>query len=260
VLENNMRFLITNRAPVNGGWTNQHNPTGITFWTNSGGSWTALSSVAFLAAVRAPGKPVVIFVHGFNNGIDKALATSSEIERGLPGATVILFSWISDGEVELYLQDRIHAVESVPDVLQALTMFRGASVVSHSMGNLIIDQALKAYAKIAQGPLIDSLAMVAADIEDTALGDPVYKNFVARGEVFYCMDDGALLASTELHAFPRLGLTGPMNGMPPNFTRLNCTEKLGLFDPDKIGKHGKYFVEPWFYQDIHQLMASLKTH
>ena len=254
-----MKLVITNRLFQDGKFTNARNQNGITCWSlASTQEWLQISSIAFLDLVRKPGKPVVLFVHGFNNGLAKALKTAGEIEQGLPDATVVLFSWNSDGEVYDYLQDRAHAIESVPDLLSALLMFHGCDVICHSMGNLILDQALKKWGALEIG-IVNSLAMVAADIEDTALRDPVYSKLVGRGEVFYCLDDGALLASTEIHPLTveigRLGLTGPVGGTPPNFTHKNCT--LDLLTPiDPILKHSGYFQKPWFYAAAKELMGA----
>lgn len=248
-----MQFVISNRLRDGSTWTSERDPNGITYYIASGTSWSPVPSSAFLDAVHSTGKHPLLFVHGFNNSFDAALRKAELIEKGLPGSTLVLFSWNSDGEVYDYLADRTHAIASTSDLLRALLLLDGADVIAHSMGSLVLDQALKQYAKTGiSNHLIRSLALVASDVIDVVLRNPVYASDVSHGEVFYCETDGALLGSTDLHLFPRLGLTGPI-GAPPNFIHKNCTFEL-LTPLSPVAKHSAYFVKDWFYDEMKKLL------
>lgn len=209
-------------------------------------------ATAFLARVKELGKPVLIFVHGFNVALDKALHTQQLIADKLVDHTVVLFAWPSLGNVAAYELDRPRAKQSGAALLHALMLLPGASLMCHSMGNYVLQSAIDT-AKHSVGSAnvhIDKLFMVAADVNNTLLSDSDIPKVAQRGNVFFCMNDGALDGSSLLHlitfdGLPRLGCVGPLH-TPPNFSTFNCTGQLAhVVDP--IHKHGAYFSEDWFY-------------
>lgn len=266
-----MRFLVTNRQFKDGGWSKDRNPAGLSFWTCASAewqqaqSWDQVASQAFMSALAETGKPPILFVHGFNNSWGRADDTLSAIQDDLQDYQAILFSWISEGRMDpiAYEQDRARARESAKDLLNAILLLDQPNVIAHSMGNYVLQLAIQAAANSAQSkPLITSLAMVAADIDNTALRDRSFEAQVKRGMVFYCLNDGALDGSALLHAIelnglPRLGMTGPL-GHPANFTAVDCTGKLtDVLDP--IRKHGAYFTKAWFYAILRTILAGVKA-
>lgn len=272
-----MRFIVTNRQFVKGNWTADRNPDGLSFWTCSSPAWQTSKNwqenqaVELITLLKGIGKPLIVFVHGFNNAWDKAEGTVSAIQEGLPDFQVVLFSWISAGEVLEYEQDRARARESATDLLNALILLKEVRlphVLAHSMGNYVLQLAFDADDQPGQNPLlVDKLAMVAADVDNNVLDqDQAIARLTNKGMVFYSALDGALQDSTVLHAIeingrPRLGLCGPSGHLPANFAEMDCTKQLvnwkDVLDPLKT--HGAYFQEKFFYDALNQFFGKAKA-
>lgn len=259
----NTQFLVTNRAWKDGKWSNEHGP--MSFGTkakdvvpqegNSYEGWTTCTSAEFLQRLNLIAAPYeqLLFVHGFNNGEEKAAATAQCVADNCPEHAVITFSWISEGNIAAYEQDRGRARASADDLYMLLQILGPqVNVVAHSMGNYVFQEAMS-YAEKGK-VIVDHLAMVAGDVDNTA--PQGLKQFVNKGYVFYCPLDGALGGSTILHSLeanglPRLGLTGPIVH-PANFDH---KEFLFLGQLDPIAKHGQYFRDKGFYTVLNKFLG-----
>jgi len=119
---------------------------------------TRMSSTRFLtdverAAARMPGREVLIFIHGFDNGFEDAAVTAARIAAGTGfNGAVILYSWPSTGNPAAYMADRNNAywsVQPLKDLLTSLTSdpwIGRVSIVVHSMGN---EALIRAYGDLA---------------------------------------------------------------------------------------------------------------
>lgn len=249
-------FMVTNRVLQANGFGSERNPAGNTWWItdsqplNQLASWHTFSADTLLQEIRAQGKPVLVFIHGFNNSWAKDMETFQEICANLgDDSTVIAYSWDSLGSVFDYLQDRCRAEQSGADLLlllQALYLPNAnlPNVIAHSMGNFLLQMALEKSEK----PCIHNLVMVAADVDCDVLKSSKIAQWTGNGLVLYSQLDGALMASTEIHGLiPRLGLTGAARGYPPNFSGVNCT-MLMPFHFDFVDNHSFYFQWKEGYQ------------
>lgn len=203
-------------------------------------------------------KHVSLFIHGYNNSWQEAAKRYGQIKAdlydgadglGLP----ILFTWPSDGNAAGYLPDREDARMSAPQIADLfvtlhdhlITMQRAAainklrngseegrdqtslctakiSVIAHSMGNYVMQNALAIASKKLNNPqlvsLIHQLVMVAADVDNDLFqkdkpgdGDgALMANVCYRISALYTGLDQVLGASAGLKHFGtrRLGRSG----------------------------------------------------
>jgi esterase/lipase superfamily enzyme len=225
---------------------------------------------------------VSFFVHGYNNGWKDAAKRyekfCGDLFSGDDGLGLcISFDWPSLGSVLGYLPDREHArdcANDLADVLSALydwllvkqeTTFANpktackakVSLVSHSMGNYVLQKAMSAAWTRKNQPLlvslVNQLVMVAADVDndlfeteasDGTDGDAI-ANLTYRITALYSGRDAVLGASAGLKHFGtrRLGRSG-LEYDPPagkdNVWEVDCSS---FFPPETAGMdiHSAYF-------------------
>jgi esterase/lipase superfamily enzyme len=140
-------------------------------------------------------KHLSLFIHGYNNDWRDAAKRYKQIaedvflgSRGL--GICVLFSWPSDGSKLGYYPDRLDARRSADDLAEVLSTLYDAllarqtlamtrnraqcrakiSVIAHSMGNYVLQQALYHVWTRKNRPLLTSLVnqlvMVAADVDN----------------------------------------------------------------------------------------------
>ncbi len=195
-------------------------------------------------------KHVSLFIHGYNTGWREAAIRYADLCKRLYSGqkgigTLVLYTWPSDGSVAGYLPDREDARDSAPALAGALVdlhdhivaMQRLAaripakqcrakiSVISHSMGNFVVQKALAIAAKKLNSPqlvtLIHQLVMVSADVDNDLYqtdqpGDSdgsLMANLCYRIGALYTGLDQVLGASAGLKHFGtrRLGRSGLSN-------------------------------------------------
>ncbi len=225
-------------------------------------SWTKVTRAAFIAQLKeiADAFPLIpdaqnekqnhicLFVHGYNTSWQDAIGDYLEVKNGLIepanlGQTV-LFSWPSKGSVAGYLPDREGARESAPDLAQLFVDLNDylikkqrvaaatndpqklckakISVIAHSMGSYVMEEALAAASKRLNNPqlvsLINQLVLIAADIDNDLFqtskpsdGDgSLMANLCYRIAALYTGLDSVLGMSAGLKHFGtrRLGRSG----------------------------------------------------
>ena len=193
---------------------------------------------------------IVVFIHGFNNDPDAALASTSLAGLGLAANDVkplmICFDWASNHEVWQYLTDEGDAVRTVPAVMKMLDFLHtyrdpancpvNVNVIAHSMGSFVLMQSLKAFAgrlgNPAFLPYLNEVLLVAADIDSNALsaGGPGagITCLSRRVTVYYSRWDNTLAVSRWAKHFgtARLGRNGPggFASLPRNVAAVDCTD------------------------------------
>jgi esterase/lipase superfamily enzyme len=225
---------------------------------------------------------VTFFVHGYNNGWQEAARRYEKLCGDLfdgPDSLglCVSFDWPSYGSVLDYYPDRAHARECARDLTDVLSQVydwlvvkqqaaidnsRNAcrakvSLISHSMGNYVLQRAMAAAWTRKNQPLLISLlnqlVMVAADVDNDLFesnssdgkdGDAI-ANLTYRVTSLYSGRDAVLGASAGLKHFGarRLGRTG-LALRPPtdkdNVWDIDCSS----FFPSSIGGmgiHSAYF-------------------
>jgi esterase/lipase superfamily enzyme len=225
---------------------------------------------------------VSLFVHGYNNDWADASQRYESLCRNMFGTAnglgvCILFSWPSDGMKLGYLPDRMDARETAPDLAQVLNAFydwlidkqqAGAidpkkackaktSIIAHSMGNYVLQEAMQYTWTRNNQPLLVSLVnqllMVAADVDndlfkggesiDKSDGDAI-ANLTYRVTALYTGRDPVLGLSAGLKHFGkrRLGRSGldRSEPHPDNVWDVDCST---LISPGATNIHSCYFDE-----------------
>lgn len=125
-----------------------------------------------LATAKSPQKQALIFVHGYNTSFEDALYRNAQIIWDLqyPGLSV-LFSWASAGNAADYFYDRDSAYLARDGFVKVLRLlretyhFEKVDVIAHSMGNLVVLDALSNYARTSNPVKIGQLIMAAPDVD-----------------------------------------------------------------------------------------------
>ena len=243
---------------------------------------TAEQFPAFNHASNELQSHVTFFIHGYNNGWQDAAQRYQQICSDLytgPQSLglCISFDWPSQGSVLGYLPDRAQARDSANDLADVFSQLydwllgkqaaaiadpAGAckakvSVISHSMGNYVMQKALAAAWTRKNQPLLASLVnqmiMVAADVDsdlfdqdgsDYSDGNAV-ANLTYRISILYSGRDAVLGASAGLKHFGvrRLGRSGLATNPPVNMDNIWEVDCSSFF-PASVGSmdiHSAYF-------------------
>lgn len=226
-------------------------------------------------------KHVTLFVHGYNNDWKDAAIRYKQITDDIHTKNdlgiCILFTWPSNGQTAHYLADRDDARASGPALSQVFNLLYDqamkmqllasrsnvtcnakVSVIAHSMGNWVLQNALKytweRYNKPLLVSLINQCVMVAADVDNDlfAGGDAVgggasegMANLCYRITALYTRKDSVLGMSAGLKHFGkrRLGRSGLDRevAQPDNVWDCDCST---LFKPGEKNFHSAYFWSP----------------
>jgi esterase/lipase superfamily enzyme len=225
-------------------------------------------------------KHVTLYVHGYNNTWEDAVLRYQQISQSLFEGDAglglcVLFTWPSRGQPQAYWPDRAAAEACAPDLFAVLTALydwlakqqadylNGAgppcraktSMIAHSMGNYVMQKAMRQTWTRHNQPLLMSLLnqliMVAADVDNDLFksgerieqsdGDAI-ANLTYRVTALYTGRDPVLGASAGLKHFGkrRLGRSGldPTVPAPDNVWEIDCSD---YFPPLTLNIHSAYF-------------------
>lgn len=240
---------------------------------------------------------VAFFIHGYNNKwAEEAARYQGICDAFFTGTNsmgeCLMFDWPSLGSALGYLPDREHArdcANDLADVLSTLYEYMRAqqiaasedpsnackakvSIIAHSMGNYLLQEAMAVVWTRKNQPLlmslINQLLMVAADVDNDLFksgetveqsdGDAI-ANLTYRVTALYSGKDPVLGLSAGLKHFGkrRLGRSGIDHDfpVPDNVWDVDCSN---FFTRDTVknfpqGVHSAYFEEP----DTIKLMGAL---
>jgi esterase/lipase superfamily enzyme len=246
---------------------------------------------------------VTFFVHGFNVGWQASSASYLNLCNRLFGGPnsmglCISFDWPSYGSVLGYYPDRAHARSCAQDLTNILSMLYDylldkqaaaikdaadackakVSMISHSMGNYVLQKAMAAAWTRKNQPLLASLLnqliMVAADVDNDLFdaGAPdntdggAMVNLTYRITALFSGKDSVLGLSAGMKHFGirRLGRSGLAN-RPPLSPELPATDNVwdvdcsSFFPPNVSGQdiHGAYFVTPGTIELMRQILRGI---
>jgi esterase/lipase superfamily enzyme len=161
-----------------------------------------------------PSRTALVFVHGFNTTFDQAALRFAQIVwdlqfRGAP----VLYSWPSRGGLLHYLYDRDSTLSSRLHFLELLKILQrdagieNVHILAHSMGNMIVLDALSQAAHQPASQALAEIILAAPDVPTASFESWIatIRGF-ARGLTLYASSqDKALLASRKASAGPRAG-------------------------------------------------------
>lgn len=288
----NLSFYTADRGPVD------KFPT----WTSRSEKQFRLELAAqadhfteFKPAEHEQQKHVTLFVHGYNNDWKDAAIRYQKINDALYAGSgglgiCVLFTWPSNGQTAHYLSDRDDARASGQALSQALNLLYDhatmmevlasqsravckakVSVIAHSMGNWVLQNALKytweRYNKPLLVSLINQCVMVAADVDNdlfaggeaiTTDGAEGMANLCYRITALYSGKDSVLGVSAGLKHFGkrRLGRSGLDKEVKvsDNVWDFDCS---ALFKPGEKDIHSAYF---WTSRIQSVIKAVLQGH
>jgi esterase/lipase superfamily enzyme len=243
-------------------------------------------------------KHVTFFVHGYNETWDRACELYGTVVQNLfSGPTslgeCILFGWPSEGLAIGYLPDRAEARQSAEDFADVLSelydwmlMKQAAcakdekdackaktSVIAHSMGNYLTENAMNFAWTRKNRPLlmslINQLLMIAADVDNDLFrsGDQVshgdgegIANLTYRVTALYSGRDSVLGASAGLKHFGkrRLGRSGLDRScpIPDNVWDVDCSQLISS-NVGGMQVHGAYFHSDDCYRLMRELLRGV---
>src|SRR5947209_3421114 len=195
------------------------------------------------ADLAAPGRNLLVFIHGFDNSFENAITRAAFnrewfAQSKLPGAdtTVVAFSWPSLGRLlDLplpwgdYLRDQTMAGQSAlhlmtffanlePIVRHARAGGNRVFLLAHSMGNWALQAAVESWFSHGNGdvPLFDEAFLAAADERYDSFDFPepgrlsALHRLAARISIYFSAVDAVLAVSMAINlGAKRLGQEGP---------------------------------------------------
>ena len=209
---------------------------------------------AWLAAAAAEDAVPLLFIHGFANSFNSAVARAAQLKEfyAAAGAPIVplAFCWPSDGilvdihalqnavasAIEHYRADQRDAAASgtaLAKLLRGIALAHGRqgggrkpSLLAHSMGNHALNAALGVFANglmtRAGAGLFDQAILIAADVASTTLGQGLALRTIAaladQVTVGISFDNTLHVASRIANGNERLGHVGPdsLDGLPDN--------------------------------------------
>jgi esterase/lipase superfamily enzyme len=299
-------YFVTNRVFRGGGFVDVPTPDGKVRVRRSDDSYDenfahfqevtadkAIKSMLQESKDLAAGKHdplIVAFIHGFNNNIESALASTALIGKGLAAngvrAVMVCFSWPSDGQLWEYLSDQGDAKRSVPAMMRILDYLDRARdprlcevnvcVIAHSMGNLVLREGMTAFARRLGypqfQPYLTEVLMVAADVDSDSLAQGGSGRGITslsrRVTAYYSRYDDTLSVSRygKHWGAARLGRNGPSDydRLPRNVAAVDCTEVVQPTVGGIAGKveelmkvHSAYWENPLWQKDAAFTLRSI---
>ena len=173
------------------------------------------------AVDTAEHRDLFVFIHGYNVDFESAVRRTAQIAVDLPFRGVpICYSWPSQGSLLGYTIDENNVTWTVTHLKQFLRELvahsRAESIhlVAHSMGNRALTAALREFS-LEMGTaaeMFDRVVLAAPDVDaDHFRRDlaPHLLNTARHVTLYASSGDRALIASKQVHGYPRAGESGP---------------------------------------------------
>lgn len=217
------------------------------------------------------GGELLVFIHGYNVSFESAVQRTAQIAIDLPFAGVpVCYSWPSQGTLLGYPVDENNVAWTVSHLRTFLTGLlndhpgRGVHVVAHSMGNRAMTAAMQQLA-MQQTPQpedpsspgtpshsFESIVLAAPDVDADLFRKDLAVSLtqVARQVTLYASsDDQALIASKQVHGYPRAGESGPQLVIVPGVE----TVDVSGIDLSLLG-HSYYGDSEWMLRDLQEVI------
>ena len=174
------------------------------------------SEVAWMKSIQySDCSEVFLFVHGYNTSFQNAIYRGGQMawDLGLKGVPVV-FSWPSGEGVLKYLYDKDSALGAKDAFLECLTMLKSIPTIqkihllAHSMGNLLVLEALASNRYLTKSFQIAELMLAAPDVDrdNFELLLPKIQHSIKNVTLYASSRDKALATSKKLAGnIPRAG-------------------------------------------------------
>lgn len=210
---------------------------------------------------KSSSRSVVLFIHGYNYGFERACRMAAEMQRSLWNiATVVAFSWPSNALPSDYVSDLADIEWSVPvlsDFIRQLARrygHEGVQLVAHSLGSRgAIFSLLRLEAERVNPPVIARLTLLAPDFDSQTFADlvPIVAPMTDHISLYASSNDTILKLSRQLSGYPRLGEGGE---------HLTIVEGVETIDVSLSGRyqitgHEYFFFNPQVVEDLVLLLG-----
>jgi esterase/lipase superfamily enzyme len=255
--------------------------------------WQGGFSQSAIDDLSAPGRNLLVFIHGFDNSFENAITRAAFnrewfAQLNLPGAdtTVIAFSWPSLGRLlDLplpwgdYLRDQTMAGQSAlhlmtffanlePILRRARTAGSRVFLLAHSMGNWALQAAAESWFAHGNGDalLFDEVFLAAADERYDSFDFPeparlsALHRLATRISIYFSGVDAVLAVSMAINlGAKRLGQDGPHDRantvkFPPERYRMVDCASFRDYPFDVASSHQYYRRSPGVRTDIATVM------
>lgn len=239
--------------------------------------------------LTAPGRDLLVFIHGFDNTFDDALTRAAYLQQwfsaarlGRSDCTMVAFAWPSIGQIislpipwNDYFHDQTKSGQSsyhimsffanlLPIVTSARAKGARVNLISHSMGNWALQGAVESWFLHGQGSanLFDTAVLAAADEIYTTFGYPPpgrlsrLCDLAKRIVIYYSRHDAVLALSDVVNlGAQRLGQDGPQHLLDTTlfpasiYKMMDCTD-IADYAFDPASSHQYYRDSPSVRKDI----------
>jgi esterase/lipase superfamily enzyme len=205
---------------------------------------------------------VVLFVHGYNYGFERTCHMAAEMQRYLQDkATMLVFSWPSNGLPSDYVRDQADIEWSVPLLANTIGQLgeligrENVRVVAHSLGSRGVIQALQRLSA-GQGErlFIKDLVLLAPDFDSQTFVElmPDLRPLASGITLYASSNDTPLKLSRQLSGYPRLGEAGEF---------LTVIEGVETIDVSSVGRyqvtgHEYFYFHPRVTADLVTLLGN----
>ncbi len=215
---------------------------------------------AELAKLPPNDRNILFFVHGYNNTIsDSILRLAQFVEDTDYNGVPVLFSWASAAQKTKYVYDLNSAMAARPHMLEAAGMLgktnaKGADIFAHSMGSLLMMEAIVAAeqaGKFNASGRLKTIMLAAPDIDIDLFRSQL--NMIRKDHqklyVLTSKDDSALNFSRWISGgVNRVGSTDSEELAEFGVTVID----LSQIEDSKSGSHSKFAGSPEVVQLIGQ--------
>jgi hypothetical protein len=205
----------------------------------------------------------LLFIHGYNVKFNDAIFRTAQLGYDLNFQGVVTaFSWPSCGALEGYVADSENVRYSTPYLVDYIKLLLGCSkrlhIIAHSMGNVVLCEALKQLHEEKFGLLgaINQIILAAPDIDKDVFIQQIMPAIKRVPNItLYASDkDKALLVSKKIRAgYRRLGEGG---------NNILIAEGLDSIDASDVGTdmlgHGYFAATESLLNDIHSVLLNLR--
>ena len=213
---------------------------------------------------KTQAKSALVFVHGFNTSFEDAVYRNAQIVYDLDyHGLSILYSWSSRGSALDYRYDLDSAYSGRDGFIFLLKKLRDdfgierVDVLAHSMGNLLVLDALKNSAATANPAHVDELIMAAPDVPRDGFERqlPDIQKISAGTTLYASGADKALAASKLLAIYPRAGDV-PDGGLPVILPGLDTIDVTAIGDEFLGLNHTEFATNRAVMDDLKILLDS----
>lgn len=211
------------------------------------------------------GDEALIFVHGYNNSFDDAVYRTAQVVWDLQyKGTAVLFSWPSHGQTLQYEWDRnsaliarAHFIELIK-LLQREAGIKKVHVLAHSMGNLVVLDALYNYAQTPEPLKIGQLVMAAPDVDRDQYKQAISKaSHIIGGMTLYASSaDKAMRISRALATQTRAG--DVVGGKPIVVPGVDAIDVTAMGDEILGINHDTFAASRSLIDDINLILKGMR--